>query len=268
MKNNLNTKEIHAFYLWIRDYWGDLSSDVDGTLSHILNFGVWEADTTNLYGAQEVFRQIIVDWLGDLDSDSQCLELGCGIGGFAVKLVAEKKVHLHCLDLLPEHLELSACYADEMDVVEKMTFHQGSSMHMPAFADNSFDCVYCIESSFHYTDKEIFLQEVYRVLKPGGVFVIADITCEDNKKITFKQGNFFPSSAEFSQYFASTGFIQGQYRSVGRQVFAPLLDFVRIYNQTHNKRDKLTKYWERVLTNYVALCNAGLMDYEIYQLKK
>ncbi|MCU7835190.1 MAG: class I SAM-dependent methyltransferase [gamma proteobacterium symbiont of Taylorina sp.] len=268
MSKNLNTEEIHEFYLWIRDYWSELSADDDGTLSHVLNFGVWESDTVNLFRAQEVFRKKMTDWLGNIDSESQGLEIGCGIGGFAVQLVAEKKVQLRCLDLLPEHLELSASYAEEMNVKEKMNFQEGSSMHMSLFDDNCFDFAYCIESSFHYTDKEQFFKEIYRILKPGGIFVIADITCEDNRKITFKQGNFFPSSAEFSQYFDGVGFTQKQYSSIGGKVYNQLLSFVKQYNQKNGKRDKLTKYWERVLTNYSDLYNAGLMDYEMYQLQK
>lgn len=268
MNNNLNVEEIREFYCWVRDYWEKLSAAADGTLSHVLNFGVWERDTPNLYAAQENFRQIIVALLDNVSSDSHCLEIGCGIGGFAVKTAMDIKGRLHCLDLLSEHLELSASYANEMNIAEKMTFYQGSAMQMSSFVDNSFDCAYCIESSFHYTDKEKFFQEVYRILKPGGIFVIADITCEDNNKITFKQGNFFPSSDEFIQYFNSAGFIRNKYRSVGSQVFAPLLNFVRTYNQKNKLRDKSTKFWERVLTNYSELCRAGLLDYKIYQLKK
>ena len=41
--------------------------------------------------------------------------------------------------------------------------------------DQSVDTVINIESAFHYPDKQAFLNEVSRVLKPGGHFLIADI---------------------------------------------------------------------------------------------
>ena len=36
----------------------------------------------------------------------------------------------------------------------------------------SFDFSLCIESSFHYDDKETFFAENFRVLKPGGILLL------------------------------------------------------------------------------------------------
>ncbi|WP_390883370.1 methyltransferase domain-containing protein [Kovacikia minuta] len=44
-------------------------------------------------------------------------------------------------------------------------------MNMP-FADQSFDLVWSLESGEHMPDKAKFLQECYRVLKPGGVLLL------------------------------------------------------------------------------------------------
>ena len=41
------------------------------------------------------------------------------------------------------------------------------------FADNSFDFVWACESGEHMPDKEKYVQEMVRVLKPGGRIVIA-----------------------------------------------------------------------------------------------
>jgi tocopherol O-methyltransferase len=41
------------------------------------------------------------------------------------------------------------------------------------FADQSFDLVWSLESGEHMPDKTKFLQECYRVLKPGGLFLMA-----------------------------------------------------------------------------------------------
>ena len=50
-------------------------------------------------------------------------------------------------------------------------------MNLPA-ADNSYDCVVCVESSHCYPDIDKFLAEVKRVLKPGGTFLFADFRDE------------------------------------------------------------------------------------------
>lgn len=39
-----------------------------------------------------------------------------------------------------------------------------------SFADNSFDCVYAIEATVHAPSLEGVYSEIFRVLKPGGVF--------------------------------------------------------------------------------------------------
>ena len=49
----------------------------------------------------------------------------------------------------------------------------GDSEHLP-FADNFFDVVYCNDSFHHYPAPEKVIQEVKRVLKPGGTFLIGD----------------------------------------------------------------------------------------------
>ena len=40
------------------------------------------------------------------------------------------------------------------------------------FADNSFDLVWSLESGEHMPDKTQFMQECYRVLKPGGTLIM------------------------------------------------------------------------------------------------
>ena len=50
--------------------------------------------------------------------------------------------------------------------------------------DDKFDIVINVESSHRYNDMEKFLQEVFRVLKPGGHFLFTDFRLEaDIKKL-------------------------------------------------------------------------------------
>lgn len=60
----------------------------------------------------------------------------------------------------------SACDRFNLDYVE------GDAVDLP-FEDNIFDCVINVEA-IHGYDHELFLAEVRRVLKPGGLFIIAD----------------------------------------------------------------------------------------------
>jgi len=260
-----DSQEVHDFYAWSRDYWNELSRSLKGNYSHALNFGLWQPETANLYEAQENFRRKIVDLLDEIPATYCGLEIGCGIGGFAVNLVKEKGIHLTCLDLLEDHLALTKLLTIQEGVDSMIRLQQGSSETIP-FKDNSFDFAVCLESSFHYPDKKRFLQEVLRVLKSDCKFIIADITCEDNARVTFKSGNYFPSNAELKKYIEQTGFTVLSEISIGKNVFVPLQEFTKNFNM--DRQGKLPKYWELVLGNYAKLSKLNLMDYQIFVLRK
>ena len=62
--------------------------------------------------------------------------------------------------------------AQEAGLATEVQFQVADALDMP-FADDTFDFVWSMESGEHMPDKEKFLQECYRVLKPGGTFLMA-----------------------------------------------------------------------------------------------
>jgi SAM-dependent methyltransferase len=46
------------------------------------------------------------------------------------------------------------------------------------FAQGSFDGVICVEAAFHFPSRAAFFEEVLRVLRPGGVLSMSDVTAE------------------------------------------------------------------------------------------
>jgi len=42
------------------------------------------------------------------------------------------------------------------------------------FSSNKFDAVFSIESFSYAPQKHVFIQEMFRILKPGGLIVIID----------------------------------------------------------------------------------------------
>ncbi|MBO3103926.1 class I SAM-dependent methyltransferase [Cellulomonas fengjieae] len=67
-----------------------------------------------------------------------------------------------------------------------LRFVQGDAQALP-FADASFDVVVNVESSHCYASMEAFVAEADRVLRPGGVFVWADLRGADDVPTTRAQ---------------------------------------------------------------------------------
>lgn len=98
------------------------------------------------------------------------LEVGSGRGGGASYIAR----YLHPksytgLDICKPAIRFSkARYAGQ----ENLAFRVGDALSLP-FANESFDVVVNVESAQHYGDMGRFLEEVHRVLRPGGAFLMA-----------------------------------------------------------------------------------------------
>ena len=112
--------------------------------------------------------------LGPVNRGEAVLDIGCGSGIdsiIAVNLVGpEGKVT--GIDLVPEMLARARENA-RMAGVEYVTFMEASAEQLP-FPDHSFDVVISNGVFNLVVDKVKALAEVYRVLKPGGRFMLAD----------------------------------------------------------------------------------------------
>lgn len=110
--------------------------------------------------------------LGDV-SGKRIIDLGAGYGGAARVLAGQHGAHVTCLNLSAvendrnRELTRTAGLSDSIDVVD------GSFDAMP-FEDESFDFAWSQDAILHAPDRAAVLDEVARVLKPGGLFVFHD----------------------------------------------------------------------------------------------
>lgn len=106
----------------------------------------------------------------DIQKNSRILDIGCGTG-YGLRLLTGQGHDLMGIDLSEKMLmqarkNLTGC----IDV----TLIQADVDAMP-INDASVDYVLSTEAFHHYPDQPHALQEMYRVLKPGGTLTIADI---------------------------------------------------------------------------------------------
>lgn len=103
------------------------------------------------------------------------LEVGCGHGGGASYIARTLHPSSYIgLDLNPAGI----AFCQERHVVPGLQFVRGDAENLP-FPDQSFDAVINVESSHLYPNFPRFLDEVARVLRPGGHFLYADLRFAD-----------------------------------------------------------------------------------------
>ncbi len=105
----------------------------------------------------------------DIPEEADILDIGCG-GGFNIKRMLSRcsKGKMVGFDISAESVRKAKAVNKGEDRVEIL---QGSVEKMPFDAD-SFDLVTAFETVFFWPDTEENIKEVFRVVKPGGRFVV------------------------------------------------------------------------------------------------
>ncbi|KAJ0323533.1 hypothetical protein COL922a_013715 [Colletotrichum nupharicola] len=104
-----------------------------------------------------------------LKGGMKVLDVGCGVGGPAREMVKFTGCHVTGLNINQYQVQRATNCAAKEGLSHKLDFVQGDFMNIP-FPDNSFDAVYAIEATVHAPSLEGVYKEIFRVLKPGGVF--------------------------------------------------------------------------------------------------
>jgi len=121
----------------------------------------------------------------ETDSGAKVLDVGCGVGGTS-RYIAKKlgpDADVTGITLSPNQVKRATELADEQGVPNaKFTVMNALEMDFP---DNTFDVVWACESGEHMPDKEAYINEMMRVLKPGGKYVMATWCQRDDREVPF-----------------------------------------------------------------------------------
>lgn len=104
-------------------------------------------------------------------SDELALDIATG-GGHVANALAARVRQVVALDLTPRMLAAAQKHAGKLGRTN-IVFMAGDAESLP-FSDASFDLVTCRIAPHHFPHPERFVQEVTRVLKPGGRFGLTD----------------------------------------------------------------------------------------------
>ena len=118
------------------------------------------------------FRALARQVAGELRPQSRVLEVAPGPGYFAIELAKIGDYQVDGLDISKTFVEIGSRNAKEANV--DVAFLQGNASSMP-YENASFDFVFCRAAFKNFTDPVGALQEMCRVLKPGGKGLLIDL---------------------------------------------------------------------------------------------
>eukprot|EP01031_Cornospumella_fuschlensis_P040885 gene40886-49875_t len=158
----------------LEHYWGEHI--------HLGYYNEKERPSLDILPAKKNFIQAKFDFVDEMlrfsefrapSTPFKVLDVGCGIGGTS-RYLAKKfgtNAQVTGITLSPEQVKRASQLAAEQ-CVRNANFQVMDALDMD-FPANSFDLVWACESGEHMPDKKKYVEEMARVLKPGGKIVIA-----------------------------------------------------------------------------------------------
>ncbi len=115
--------------------------------------------------------------------EGNVLDIGTGPGWLLLKLYEQSaNLHITGLDVSPGMVAKARQNLKQKGLSESIDVQEGSADKLP-FAENTFDAVVSTGSIHHWKQPETGLNEIYRVLKPGGHALIYDIMSDTPKAV-------------------------------------------------------------------------------------
>ena len=191
----------------------------------------WVRTLKNLVPARLKFFDRHIDWAG-----KTVLDLGCA-GGFMAEAIAARGAHVTGIDPAKEAIAAARSHAAQSGL--DIRYDTGEGEALP-YDDAAFDAVVCVDVLEHVSDLGQVLQEVARVLKPGGLFLfdtinrnmisrLATITVAEDIFGLLPKGTHDPAMfikpAELADGLQQAGLTPGKMAGLGPTGLTRRLDF-------------------------------------------
>ncbi|RDG39794.1 SAM-dependent methyltransferase [Streptomyces corynorhini] len=149
----------------------DLLSEVMGGNIHL---GYWRDndDDSSVEEATDTLTDMVAERLA-LSAGHRVLDIGCGSGKPATRIAGKWSVHVTGVTISAQQVEVAGALPEVGEGNGQVAFRRADGMALP-FDEARFDRVYAIESFLHMSDRATAVAEAARVLRPGGLLVVAN----------------------------------------------------------------------------------------------
>jgi tocopherol O-methyltransferase len=141
------------------------------------HFGIWDGTVTSIRDASLNCNRKLASG-ADLGPSSRVLDVGCGVGGFAIWAAKQFGCHVTGITIVPENIASAEQRAKRLGVSDRVTFKL-MDMADFRFEDESFDLITNQETLCYAVNKPKYFADVHRLLKPGGRWQSVDLAIKE-----------------------------------------------------------------------------------------
>jgi microcystin synthetase protein McyJ len=233
----IRQKDAAAYYRMKGDDLIDFRNEgfVDNSKPLWLNLGYWKEART--YPDACVAMVELLGMRAGLQPGDRVLDVGVGFAEQDFVLLDRFKVsHITGIDLTPVHVDKGRERVAKRGLEQEIDIGLGSATAME-FPDASFEKVLALECAFHFDTRDQFMREAFRVLKPGGSIVLADMLPKPGKKpnlttsfgrkcASYPEANYYDRE-EYPRRLAAAGFGDVRVESIREDVYPAMAKYSR-----------------------------------------